>query len=81
MELRLLEKPQEIIIEYVKHLYEEGRFGLGDEYPYSGPIFDFKKNGQILELIDNTEYLHPNGKTWLPVHHGDFIEPKCNHYR
>ncbi|MBN2321256.1 MAG: hypothetical protein JXR49_19410 [Acidobacteria bacterium] len=81
MELKPLGKLHEIIIEYARYIYEEGTYmaySNGIQYPYTGAIFAFEKDGQSLKLIDNTEYIHPNGTTSLPVHHGDFIEPKSN---
>jgi hypothetical protein len=48
---------QEIVIAYAWHLYEEGRSRTLEssiEYPYDGPAFAFKSNGDRLEIVDNT---------------------------
>jgi hypothetical protein len=63
---------QEIIIAYARHLYEEGRsrsLESSIEYPYNGPAFAFKSNGNGLEIVDNT------GKT---ANHRFFGKPKSN---
>jgi hypothetical protein len=80
-------KLQEIIIDYAQHLYEEGRFRALDspiEYPYDGPAFAFKRNGDHFELIDNTREILtlPNGEEIVaPANHRDFREPKSNQVR
>lgn len=84
MPLRTL---QDIIIAYAQHLYAEGRFRALDssiEYPYNGPAFAFRQNGERLELVDNTQELLrlPDGEEIMaPVNHRDFREPKSNQVR
>lgn len=78
---------QEIIIEYSQHLYEEGRFRALDssiEYPYDGPAFAFRRDGDHLEFIDKTQELLtlPDGEEIVaPVDHRDFRKPKSNQVR
>ena len=80
-------KLQEIIIDYAQHLYTEGRFRALDssiEYPYDSPAFAFRRAGDRLELIDNTQEIVrlPDGEEILaPVNHRDFREPKSNQVR
>ncbi len=51
------------------------------EYPYDGPAFAFKRNGDHFELIDNTRELLtlPNGEEIVaPVNHRYFRESKIH---
>jgi hypothetical protein len=79
-----LRKLQEIIVDYARHLYAEGRFRAlesSEEYPYDGPAFDLRLDGSSLELVDNTQerFTLPDGEEIMaPADHRGFREPRTN---
>jgi hypothetical protein len=79
-----LRKLQEIIIDYVQHLYKEGKFRalqFSVDYPYKGPAFAFKLDSDRLEFIDNTQksVTSQDGQEITErIDNGPFRKPKRN---
>jgi hypothetical protein len=79
-----LRKLQEIIIDYAQHIYKVGRrlaLQCSVDYPYKGPVFDFKLDGDRLEMIDNTQVkaASQDGQEIMEnIDHGRFDKPERN---
>jgi hypothetical protein len=81
MELGLLKKLQEIIIDYAEYLYRETIQSVEADdcadYYYDGPIFAFKVDREQLCLVNNTQTAFEGGLISI-VEPGDFIRPRSN---